>query len=377
MKGYGLGANFEARNATHQMKKLTQADLKTFRDLLQIPVTDAQIDADSYQVPYYKPSPDSDEIRYLLERRRELGGYLPERRNQPRPLPQPEVKVFEGARRGSGKQLAATTMAFVRLLRDLIRDKNIGPRIVPIVPDEARTFGMDSFFPTAKIYNPHGQRYTAVDRALILAYKESGQGQILHTGINEAGSVAAFTAAGTAYATHGEPMIPVYVFSRRWWNGPTRSIRALARHTRRTSCPAPRGSAVAKELASQLVEQLQSAGVRRIYGIVGDSLNPIVEAVRRTGGAERGGIDWVHVRHEEAAAFAAAAEAQLTGRVAVCAGSCGPGNLHLINGLYDANRSGAPSSPWPRTSRAARSAAATSRKPTPTGCSPSARSTPS
>ena len=212
VKGYGLGANFEARNATHQMKKLTQADLKTFRDLLQIPVTDAQIDADSYQVPYYKPSSDSAEIRYLLERRRELGGYVPERRNQPRPLPLPEAKVFEGARKGSGKQLAATTMAFVRLLRDLIRDKGIGPRIVPIVPDEARTFGMDSFFPTAKIYNPHGQRYTAVDRALFLAYKESGQGQILHTGINEAGSVAAFTAAGTAYATHGEPMIPVYVF---------------------------------------------------------------------------------------------------------------------------------------------------------------------
>jgi pyruvate dehydrogenase E1 component len=212
VKGYGLGANFEARNATHQMKKLTQADLKTFRDLLQIPVTDAQIDADSYQVPYYKPSSDSAEIRYLLERRRELGGYVPERRNQPRPLPLPEAKVFEGARKGSGKQLAATTMAFVRLLRDLIRDKGIGPRIVPIVPDEARTFGMDSFFPTAKIYNPHGQRYTAVDRALILAYKESAQGQILHTGINEAGSVAAFTAAGTSYATHGEPMIPVYVF---------------------------------------------------------------------------------------------------------------------------------------------------------------------
>ena len=212
VKGYGLGANFEARNATHQMKKLTQADLKTFRDLLQIPVTDAQIDADSYQVPYYKPSSDSAEIRYLLERRRELGGYVPERRNQPRPLPLPEAKVFESARKGSGKQLAATTMAFVRLLRDLIRDKGIGPRIVPIVPDEARTFGMDSFFPTAKIYNPHGQRYTAVDRALILAYKESGQGQILHTGINEAGSVAAFTAAGTAYATHGEPMIPIYVF---------------------------------------------------------------------------------------------------------------------------------------------------------------------
>ncbi|MGA8210167.1 MAG: pyruvate dehydrogenase (acetyl-transferring), homodimeric type [Nocardioidaceae bacterium] len=212
VKGYGLGANFEARNATHQMKKLTAADLKTFRDQLQIPVTDAQIDADSYQVPYYKPGPDSDEIAYLLQRRRELGGYVPERRDRPRALTLPDAKVFDAARKGSGKQMAATTMAFVRLLRDLMRDKGVGPRIVPIIPDEARTFGMDSFFPTAKIYNPKGQRYTAVDRSLMLAYKESDQGQILHTGINEAGSMAAFTAAGTSYATHGEPMIPVYVF---------------------------------------------------------------------------------------------------------------------------------------------------------------------
>ena len=212
VKGYGLGANFEARNATHQMKKLTGADLKTFRDLLQIPVTDAQIDADPYQVSYYKPEPHSAEISYLQERRRELGGYVPERRNQPRRLALPDARVFDGARKGSGKQLAATTMAFVRLLRDLMRDKGMGSRIVPIIPDEARTFGMDSFFPTAKIYNPNGQRYTAVDRALMLAYKESDQGQILHTGINEAGSMAAFTAVGTSYATHGEPMIPVYVF---------------------------------------------------------------------------------------------------------------------------------------------------------------------
>ena len=212
VKGYGLGANFEARNATHQMKKLTGADLKTFRDLLQIPVTDAQIDADPYQVPYYKPEPHSAEISYLQERRRELGGYVPERRNKPRRLALPDARVFDGARKGSGKQLAATTMAFVRLLRDLMRDKGMGSRIVPIIPDEARTFGMDSFFPTAKIYNPNGQRYTAVDRALMLAYKESDQGQILHTGINEAGSMAAFTAVGTSYATHGEPMIPVYVF---------------------------------------------------------------------------------------------------------------------------------------------------------------------
>ncbi len=212
VKGYGLGANFEARNATHQMKKLKEADLRTFRDLMGIPVTDEQIDADAYGVPYYHPGADSKEIQYLLERRRELGGFVPERRNHPTQLTLPGDKAYETSRKGSGKQMAATTMAFVRLLRDLIRDKGIGPRIVPIIPDEARTFGMDSFFPTAKIYNPQGQHYTAVDRELFLAYKESEQGQILHTGINEAGSMAAFTAVGTSYATHGEPMIPVYVF---------------------------------------------------------------------------------------------------------------------------------------------------------------------
>ena len=212
VKGYGLGANFEARNATHQMKKLTAADLKTFRDLLHIPITDEQIDADPYNVPYYHPGPDSPEIQYLMQRRRELGGFVPERRNAPRQLELPPEKTYDIARKGSGKQMAATTMAFVRLLRELLRDKGIGNRIVPIIPDEARTFGMDSFFPTAKIYNPHGQNYTPVDRALLLAYKESPQGQILHTGINEAGSLAAFTAAGTSYATHGEPLIPIYVF---------------------------------------------------------------------------------------------------------------------------------------------------------------------
>ena len=157
-------------------------------------------------------APDSAEIQYILERRRKLGGFTPERRNAPKPLELPGDATYSGAKRGSGKQMAATTMAFVRLLRDLIRDKGIGERIVPIIPDEARTFGMDSFFPTAKIYNPKGQRYTSVDRELFLAYKESEHGQILHAGINEAGSMAAFTAAGTSYATHGEPMIPVYVF---------------------------------------------------------------------------------------------------------------------------------------------------------------------
>ncbi|OSM41998.1 pyruvate dehydrogenase (acetyl-transferring), homodimeric type, partial [Nesterenkonia sp. PF2B19] len=212
IKGYGLGPSFEGRNATHQMKKLTIEDLKRFRDTLRIPITDEQIEADPYQVPYYHPGEDSEEMAYLRARRAELGGALPARRAEAGALVLPGAKTYAQAKKGSGKQQAATTMAFVRLLKDLMRDKNIGHRIVPIVPDESRTFGMDSFFPTAKIYNPKGQNYLSVDRELMLAYKESPQGQLLHPGINEAGATAAFTAAGTSYATHGEPMIPVYVF---------------------------------------------------------------------------------------------------------------------------------------------------------------------
>ncbi len=212
VKGYGLGANFEGRNATHQMKKLTLADLKAFRDVLRVPVSDAVLEADPYRPPYYHPGADAPEIRYLHERRAALGGSVPTRRSEHTALTMPPDAAYDVAKRGSGTQPAATTMAFVRLLRDLMRDKGIGSRIVPIIPDEARTFGMDAFFPTAKIYNPNGQNYLAVDRELLLAYKETAAGQILHAGINEAGSVAAFTAAGTAYATHGEPLIPVYVF---------------------------------------------------------------------------------------------------------------------------------------------------------------------
>ncbi|MFJ6002456.1 pyruvate dehydrogenase (acetyl-transferring), homodimeric type [Arthrobacter sp. NPDC092385] len=212
VKGYGLGPHFEGRNATHQMKKLTNADLKAFRDHLRIPVTDEQIDDDLYNAPYYHPGADAPEIKYMLERRRELGGFVPERRTQHAEIVLPGDKAYEMAKRGSGKQMAATTMAFVRILKDLMRDKEFGHRIAPIIPDEARTFGMDSFFPTAKIYNPKGQNYLSVDRDLVLAYKESIEGQILHAGINEAGSMAAFTAAGTAYATQGQPLIPIYVF---------------------------------------------------------------------------------------------------------------------------------------------------------------------
>ncbi|WP_104118514.1 pyruvate dehydrogenase (acetyl-transferring), homodimeric type [Arthrobacter sp. B1805] len=212
VKGYGLGPHFEGRNATHQMKKLTNADLKAFRDHLRIPVTDEQIDDDLYNAPYYHPGADAPEIKYLLERRRELGGFVPERRTKHADVVLPGDKAYETAKRGSGKQMAATTMAFVRILKDLMRDKEFGKRIAPIIPDEARTFGMDAFFPTAKIYNPNGQNYLSVDRDLVLAYKESIEGQILHAGINEAGSMAAFTAAGTAYATQGQPLIPIYVF---------------------------------------------------------------------------------------------------------------------------------------------------------------------
>ncbi|MEV5054128.1 transketolase-like TK C-terminal-containing protein, partial [Arthrobacter sp. LAR12-1-1.1] len=174
--------------------------------------TDEQLEADLYRPPYYHPGMDSPEIQYLMGRRKELGGFVPERRPDHTPVELPDPATYEVAKRGSGKQRAATTMAFVRLLKDLLRDKNFGHRIVPIVPDESRTFGMDAFFPSAKIYNPDGQGYLSVDRDLVLAYKESAKGQLIHPGINEAGAVAAFTAAGTSYATHGEPLIPVYVF---------------------------------------------------------------------------------------------------------------------------------------------------------------------
>lgn len=210
IKGWTLGNHFEGRNSTHQMKKLTAEDLANFRDRLYLPIPDEQLD--KTLPPYYKPAPDSDEMQYMEERKRQLGGSIPRRSYAAKPLKAPDDKAFEVVRRGSGKQEVATTMAFVRLLKELIKDPELGPRFVPVIPDEARTFGLDSLFPTKKIYNPHGQNYTSVDRELMLAYKESTTGQILHEGINEAGSTASFIAAGTSYATHGEPMIPIYIF---------------------------------------------------------------------------------------------------------------------------------------------------------------------
>ena len=210
IKGWTLGSHFEGRNATHQMKKMTLDDLKAFRDTLQIPITDEQLDAKL--PPYYRPAPDSQEHKYMMERRKSLGGSIPARRKESKPLPQPPLETYESVLRGSGHQEVATTMAFVRLLKDLVKDEGIGKHFVPIIPDEARTFGMDSLFPTLKIYSPLGQRYQSVDRELMLSYKEATNGVILHEGINEAGSTASFTAVGSSYSTHDVPMIPVYIF---------------------------------------------------------------------------------------------------------------------------------------------------------------------
>jgi pyruvate dehydrogenase E1 component len=209
IKGWTL-ESFEGRNATHQMKKLTKADLKAFRDRLHLEIPDSALEADL--PPYYHPGQKSDEISYMNERREALGGSLPKRVTRAKPLVLPPSDAYGELKQGSGKQQVATTMAIVRLFKDLIKDKEIGKRFVPIIPDEARTFGLDAIFPTAKIYSPHGQEYDAVDRDLLLSYKESTQGQILHEGISEAGSMASLIAAGTSYATHAEPMIPFYIF---------------------------------------------------------------------------------------------------------------------------------------------------------------------
>ena len=210
VKGWTLGPNFEGRNATHQMKKLTTEDVKRFRDRLHLPISDKELEAGP--PPYYHPGRDSEEIQYMHDRRRELGGFMPTRKVRPTKLQLPGDDTYKALKRGSGNQAIATTMAFVRLLKDLMRDKGIGNRFVTIAPDEYRTFGMDSLFPSAKIYNPMGQTYESVDRELLLAYRESKTGQMLQDGITESGCTASLIAAGSSYATHGEPLIPVYVF---------------------------------------------------------------------------------------------------------------------------------------------------------------------
>jgi pyruvate dehydrogenase E1 component len=210
VKGWTLGGAIEGRNVTHQAKKLSEDELKKFRDTLELPIKDE--DLAEGRPPYYHPGEDSEEVTYLKEQRRKLGGYVPSRKLNVTGVELPQPALYDEFKAGSKGQPVATTMAFVRLLRKLMRDKQIGERIVPIIPDEARTFGMESLFPEFKIYAPFGQTYEPVDAEHLLAYREATEGQILEEGITEAGSMGSMIAAGTSYATHGEPMIPFFIF---------------------------------------------------------------------------------------------------------------------------------------------------------------------
>ncbi|MFD5721735.1 pyruvate dehydrogenase (acetyl-transferring), homodimeric type [Streptomyces sp. NPDC127036] len=210
VKGHTLGSAFESRNANHQMKKLTMAQFREMRDLLELPIPDSALAGEV--VPYWHPGENSPEVQYLRDRRFALGGPAPVRRVVAKALAQPPARAFEVLERGFGNQEVATTMALVRLVKDLMRSKETGQRWVPIIPDEARTFGMESLFPSAGIYSPLGQTYEPVDADQLLYYREAKNGQLIDEGITEAGSMAEFTAAATSYATHGEPMIPFYIF---------------------------------------------------------------------------------------------------------------------------------------------------------------------
>ena len=208
IKGYGLGEAGEGKNITHQQKKMNESDLRSFRTRFGIPISDDQI-ADA---PFYRPADGSPEIQYMRERRKALGGYMPQRSVRVEPMQASLDGVFEEFYKGTDGRKASTTMVFVRLLSKLLRDKEIGDLIVPIVPDEARTFGMEALFRAVGIYSHVGQRYEPVDMDTLLYYKEAKDGQILEEGITEAGSISSFIAAGTAYATHGVPTIPFFIF---------------------------------------------------------------------------------------------------------------------------------------------------------------------
>ncbi|MBD3345262.1 MAG: pyruvate dehydrogenase (acetyl-transferring), homodimeric type [Chitinivibrionales bacterium] len=208
IKGYGLGEAGEGRNVTHQQKKLNEKELKDFRSRFGIPISDEQV----AEAPFYSLPQDSDEYKYLQERRKSLGGYIPHRQNRAEPITMPDDSVFNEFYEGSGDREVATTMAFVRLLGKLLKDKSVGSMIVPIVPDESRTFGMESLFRQFGIYSHTGQKYEPVDVSSLLFYNEETRGSILEEGITEAGSMSSFIAAGTSYATHGINMIPIFLF---------------------------------------------------------------------------------------------------------------------------------------------------------------------
>ena len=213
IKGWTLGSQVEGRNATHQIKKLNNEQLRTMRDRLHLQEEIPNWVLESDDAPYFRPSIDSIEYQYMMERRRALGGSLPKRVvRTKRPLTLPSNDVFTEFASGSGEQAVSTTMAFTRLLRNLAREESFGPRVVPIIPDEARTFGMDALFREQKIYASQGQKYEPVDHDLLLSYAESAQGQILEEGITEAGAMSSWIAAATSYATRGVPMVPFYTF---------------------------------------------------------------------------------------------------------------------------------------------------------------------
>ncbi|MEX0732506.1 MAG: pyruvate dehydrogenase (acetyl-transferring), homodimeric type [Aquisalimonadaceae bacterium] len=208
VKGYGMGASGEGQNISHQQKKVGLEALKDFRDRFDIPVADDQIE----KTPFYKPAEDSPEIKYLRERRESLGGYLPQRRTEAEPLEIPDLSVFDLLLKGTGEREMSTTMAYVRILSILARDKKLARHIVPIVPDEARTFGMEGLFRQLGIYSSVGQLYTPEDADQLMLYKEDKKGQILQEGINEAGAMCSWISAGTAYSNHGVNMIPFYAY---------------------------------------------------------------------------------------------------------------------------------------------------------------------
>jgi pyruvate dehydrogenase E1 component len=209
IKGYGMGESGEAQNITHQQKKMGTVSLKAFRDRFHLPVTDEQLE----ELPYLKFAEDSPELKYMREHRQALGGYLPQRRRKVEPLPIPALTAFDAQLKatGAGREIS-TTMAFVRILNTLLRDKALGKRIVPIVPDESRTFGMEGMFRQYGIWNQQGQAYVPQDADQLMFYKESKDGQILQEGINEPGAMADWMAAATSYSTHGVQMLPFYIF---------------------------------------------------------------------------------------------------------------------------------------------------------------------
>jgi pyruvate dehydrogenase E1 component len=208
VKGYGMGKSGESINTTHQQKKLDEEDLLYYRDRFNVPLTDKQVK----NIEFYKPDENSEEMKYLKKQRIKLGGFIPERSSFAKSIKAPPEDIFENFMKSTGEKEMSTTMALVRMLTSLLRDKNVAPRLVPIIPDEARTFGMEGFFRKIGIYAHEGQKYEPEDSEQLSSYREDKSGQVLEEGINEAGAMSSWIAAGTSYTNHDIEMIPIYIF---------------------------------------------------------------------------------------------------------------------------------------------------------------------